>query len=92
MKYLIVAAIIFIIGCAKEEKCTNRYLVIQTSERSASDKCNGLANSHPEYVTISETLIGCMDSEELNQAKRSTTTVTKSMCNGVTFEVKQIIK
>ena len=89
IKYLIFACVL--IGCTKDEKCQNYYLLTESNEKEARYKCQGLANSYPQFNIIDKKPIGCLTSAELTQAKKATTIITKQMCSGVSFTIKQSI-
>ena len=93
MKHILILAIILILGCTKEEiKCTPYNLVTESSEISARQKCNGIANSHPEFKVISSNYVGCLTNDEYNQAKKGESQITRNYCNGVSYTVKTTLK
>ncbi|MFZ1786685.1 MAG: hypothetical protein WAT92_00175 [Saprospiraceae bacterium] len=93
MKHILILSFILILSCTKEDtSCRNYNLVIESSENSARQKCNGLANSHPEFKTIESKLIGCLTNDKLKEAKKSESTTTKIYCDGVSFQIKVSIK
>lgn len=92
MKYTIILITALFFSCSKEEQCKFYILVTESTFDSAKDKCNGLANSHPEIKIIGSESAGCLTSEELIQAKKAETTITKQYCNGVTYTIKTVIR
>lgn len=91
MKYILILGI-FLISCTKEEQCKMSYLVTESSEASARDKCNGLANSHPTFKVITSQYIGCFTPKELKEAQKANKTVTNQICPGISFQVKTTVK
>ena len=92
MKLYIFLLLPFAFGCSKEsEQCQTYYLLTESNEKEARYKCQGLANNYPQYNTVSKVLIGCLTSKEFSDAKSATTSVTKNMCSGVPFTVRQSV-
>lgn len=93
MKHILILAMILILGCTKEEiKCTPYNLVTESSENSARQKCNGLANSHPEFKVISSNYVGCLTKDEYTQARKGESQITRNYCNGVSYTIKITLK
>lgn len=85
--------VILILGCEKEPiRCTPYNLVTESSEDSARQKCNGLANSHPTFKVISSNYVGCLTPDELTNARKGESSYTGLYCNGVTYTVKITLK
>jgi len=92
MKYILILITAILFSCSKEEQCKHYLLVTESSEDSARQKCNGLANSHPEFKVISSNYVGCLTKDEYIQAKKGESQVTRSYCNGVSYTVKITLK
>jgi hypothetical protein len=93
MRTILILAIILTLGCAKqEETCTPYNLVIESSQDSAEDKCDGLANSHPTFKVISSTYVGCLTQIEYEQARKAESTNTMIYCTGVYFTIKKTLR
>ena len=76
MVRVLIFSMILILGCTKEEiKCTPYNLVTESSENSARQKCNGIANSHPEFKVISSNYVGCLTKDEYIQSKKGESSV-----------------
>ena len=91
MKHIFIF-IIFLLSCTKDEQCKNYNLVTESSENSARQKCNGVANNHPEFKIISTNPIGCLTNEQLTNAKKGESSVNKPYCSGVSFTVRTVIR
>ena len=92
MRYLLFLSI-FLFSCTKEEPCRQYSLVTESNEYEARAKCKGLANSYPSlYEIVSSNSVGCLTRDELRQAKKAESVVTKQACNGVFITVRTTIK
>ncbi|MBK8855416.1 MAG: hypothetical protein IPN10_15290 [Saprospiraceae bacterium] len=78
MKFILILITTLLLSCT-DDKCKNYNLVTESSIDSASDKCDGLANSHPEMKVISSKSVGCLTNDELKEAKKAQTTVCLSV-------------
>ena len=92
MKYILILITTLLLSCSKDDSCKNYLLVTESSAESASDKCSGLANSHPEFEIISSQSIGCLTSDELKEARKAESTITKTYCPGVTYTIRVTVK
>ena len=92
MKFILILITVLLFSCSKEEQCKHYLLVTESSEDSARQKCNGIANSHPTFKTIHSQSIGCLTSTELKEARKGESTTTQTYCQGVTFQIKVTIK
>ena len=90
MKHILIFLIF--ISCAKVDPCKSYNLVTETSENSARQKCNGVANSHPEFKVISSEYVGCLTQDEYNIAKRGESVTVRRYCNGVDYTIKVTLK
>lgn len=90
MKHILIFLIFF--SCAKVDPCINYNLVTESSENSARQKCNGLANSHPEFKVISSNYVGCLTQDEYNIAKRGESVTVRRYCNGVDYAIRVTLK
>lgn len=93
MKYILILTIALFLSCSKEDdQCKFYSLVTESSFNSANDKCSGLANSHPQMKVIESKQIGCLTQSELIEAKKAESTITKTLCFGVTYQIKVSVK
>jgi len=94
MKQVLIFLMFIVLGCEKEPvvKCTPYNLVTESSEDSARQKCNGLANSHPTFKVLSSVYVGCLTPDELIQARKGESSVIKTYCNGVSYTIRITLK
>ena len=93
MKHILIFLLFIFVSCEKEqERCIIYNLVTESSENSARQKCNGVANSHPEFKVITSNFVGCLTQDEYNTARRGESVTTKQYCNGVSYTIKVTLK
>lgn len=92
MKYTLILITSILLSCSKDEQCKNYTLVTESSFNSANDKCSGLANSHPQMKVIESKPIGCLNEEQLKNAKKAESTITQTLCFGVSYTIKVSVK
>ena len=83
--------LVIMTSCTKEP-CKNYQLFIESTEQSAKDKCQGLANSHPQWKVIEVRVLPCLTEDELLIAQSTGRTVRQLYCPNVWFEVRTIIR
>ena len=93
MRHILIFSLLVMLSCSKDDtSCSNFNLVTESTEKSARDKCNGLANSYPEWKVITSQPIGCLTSSELIEAKKAESSVIKTACSGITFTIRTVVK
>jgi hypothetical protein len=92
-KLLIISLMLAIMAsCTKEPECKNYQLFIESTEQSAKDKCQGLANSHPQWKVIEVRVLPCLTEDELLIAQSTGRTVRQLYCPNVWFEVRTSVR
>jgi hypothetical protein len=92
MKLTIFIFLLACLSCSEDNQCKNYFLVTESSERSARDKCQGLANSHPELREISRQSVGCLTESEVREVRKGESTITQNACSGVSFTMQVRVK
>jgi hypothetical protein len=89
MKYLSILVVLFFLSCSKDnDGCRVYELITESNAKEADLKCDGLANSYPRFDIVNRVSLGCLNAEQLADARRQTTSNTREMCSGVTFTVR----
>jgi hypothetical protein len=92
-KILIISLMLIIMAsCTKQPECKNYQLFIESTEQSAKDKCQGLANSHPQWKVIEVRVLPCLTEDELLIAQSTGRTVRQLYCPNVWFEVRTSVR
>jgi hypothetical protein len=86
---LIFGFLAFLLSACSKERCQTCKIVTESSFEEANRKCEGSANSHPQFKVVGTTNLGELCGDEIEQVKANAATSSDTqLCPGVIYTIR----